>query len=242
MKTTKFYFAMLTGFLLGAATLGCHSSSSAADDDSGYVTLAAFTAYQAQVAQQFASLRTQVVQVRAPMAEALTRGIDSITAAPEATTSAGASLGTNCGYDAPPPAATKVCVVNSNTGYIVTLPYPGRSSNDYGSIYPVYFDQAVCQGNAYIQNGASGFNGAPAKGGYVLREDPFNKGDLDASTYYSLAAGAGSINLNALSSSNGPGDCHSFSGLVPGAFQLTPGVANTGWAAAPVGPLGSAAP
>lgn len=228
----KIFFASAIIAMISVAACFGGGSSGSADS---FVTQADFNALKAQ-------LRVQVVQLHPALSRSGARTMafgGMPTAVPAAATVAPASLGTSCGYDAPYPRTTLECIVDSQ-GVTAVVPYPQGGS--YQTIYPIFYDQAGCVGNAFVQLGPQTLTEVPTSGAHVFRVDAFSKGALDASTYYHVSAGAAFTNVNPQSESQGDGNCIATSFVNPvGMIPITPGVAGT-WAAAPTGPLAAGTP
>lgn len=224
---------LLVGIFIGAA-VACGGSSSTAVSSTG-VTEAELSALKAQ-------LRIQVMQLHPALATTSLRTYSfggSATVAPAATTAAPISLGTSCGYDAPYPRTTQACIVDAQ-GVSVVVPYP--TGGAYAEMYPVFYDQAGCLGNAFVQLGPTTLTAAPSSGAIVFRVDPFSKGTGDATTYYHISAGVANTQLTVQSEAQADGNCiaTSFPGPV-GMLPITQGVTGT-WAASPTGPLATGTP
>lgn len=214
-RTRIFFTALLAGFLIGAATIGCGSSAtSAADDDSTYATMAALTALQASLTAtqaqvttlqaQVTTLQTQItalpvarpaVFIKGPAVAAKT----SRTRAVAGCVSSG-TLGTLTGRPSSSnPISDDDEAGISSTGYYFTIT-SAPTANDCGYLQTipygvtVYFSDALC----HDVEGVSGMSNGAIAQGFVFHMDldGTDPAFTDAGHYWSLVAGKSPVSMN----------------------------------------------
>lgn len=211
-----FVIALVTGFLIGAATIGCGSSAtSAADNDSAYATTASVTALQTQVTALQAALCADDARLAGLRISSVTSssGTNTLcaTAARDAHTRA-----TTPACSTPPTiisrgqgATATVQTVVTCAGYVYTEDLV--SGTPQPADFTVFYDGAGCTGNAYTAQGPVPL--PTLTHGIGFRLDPNNLGAADTSTYYMVQAGVAPVSTIFLSSVSATSPCLNISPL-----------------------------